>query len=100
MTLARLDLGSTERLGNSTIWRSVEPTEGEEGINISAVLRDMNQELRRDHTVFQLHAADFDVHFYGNRYDIIGGAARRVFRRLQGRLLEHCAGLGECAVGC
>eukprot|EP00747_Dinoflagellata_sp_TGD_P029440 gnl/TRDRNA2_/TRDRNA2_133906_c2_seq1.p1 gnl/TRDRNA2_/TRDRNA2_133906_c2~~gnl/TRDRNA2_/TRDRNA2_133906_c2_seq1.p1 ORF type:complete len:259 (+),score=45.12 gnl/TRDRNA2_/TRDRNA2_133906_c2_seq1:594-1370(+) len=94
MTFARLELGFTERRGNSTIWLPAERPDAE-GLDISAVLQSMNEELRKDNTVYRLHPAHFEVHFYGNRYNIIGGAARQLFRRIQARLHEHCAILGE-----
>ena len=41
----------------------------------------------------------FDVDFCGNRYNIIGGAARPVFGGTQTTLQERCVALGEGAVG-
>ena len=41
----------------------------------------------------------FEVHFCGKCYNIIGGAARPVFRGIQTTLQERCVALGEGAVG-
>ena len=43
MTVAKLDLGWSERSGNSTIWKTEEASG--EGLNVSSVLQDINEDL-------------------------------------------------------
>ena len=61
MTVAKLDLGWSERCGNCTIWKT-EDTDAI-GVNVSRVFERLNEELRRDHTLFKLHPTHFDEHW-------------------------------------
>mmetsp|Transcript_13526 Transcript_13526/g.36508 ORF Transcript_13526/g.36508 Transcript_13526/m.36508 type:complete len:926 (+) Transcript_13526:84-2861(+) len=94
LTLAKLEWGWSSRRANSTIWTAKTP--GAPEFDISAVLRQMNEELRQDTTMFQLHHAHLESNWHGHRYDITGGEARRVARRVQSRLRELCGEVLDC----
>ncbi|CAE8644755.1 unnamed protein product [Polarella glacialis] len=92
MTLAKLESGSSERRANSTMWVPFSASNAS-SIDMSAILRRMNEKLKRDGTLFRLIPAHVEQYFTGNRYNITGGEGRQIFRRLQDELLQECAGL-------
>mmetsp|Transcript_88155 Transcript_88155/g.284629 ORF Transcript_88155/g.284629 Transcript_88155/m.284629 type:complete len:687 (-) Transcript_88155:343-2403(-) len=95
LTLAKLEYGCSLRRANSTIWvPELEANVAE--FDVSKAIRCMNEELRRDATMYRLHAAHLEHNWYGHRYDVTGGEARMLFRRMQIRLRELCAPLGQC----
>jgi len=95
MTLAKLEWGYAERRGNATIWLPDSAT-GDGGLSISAVVRGLNEDLKRDATAYRLVPAHIEAYYDGNRYNITGGEARCVFRRVQASLMRQCAALGRC----
>ena len=94
MTLAKLEQGYAERHANKSIW-FVDGPSGPEEFDVSQIVRDLNVSLRRDSTVYMLHAGHLCLNYVGCRYDITGGAARNVFRQMQIALRTQLAQLSD-----
>lgn len=95
MTLAKLERGSAEKRAGKSLWL-FDGDFGQEEFDISEVVRILNAQLRRDTTVYRLHSAHLSPNWWGSRYDIGGGEACVVFRRLQRALQQLTARLGNC----
>lgn len=97
MTLAKLEYGNAERKANTTIWTSY--VEGcVDSVDMTGVIRRMNERLKMSGVLFRLIPAYVDQDQWSNRYNITGGEALQIFRRLQDELLLECECLGEGCV--
>lgn len=96
MTLARLEEGRVERIGNVTWWSRVDLAAGK--INMTRLTCEMSERLRRDSTVFRLIPAHVHQDFSHQRYRITGGEGLLIFRRLQLELQQACVELDEGSV--
>ena len=94
ITSAKLEGGYVERLANKSIW-FVDGEAGPEEFDVSTVLRQLNNKLRRDNIVYRLHAVRLSPNCYGNRYAITGGSARDVLRKVQCELRGHLVHLRD-----
>ena len=94
MTLAKLEGGYAERLANKSIW-FVDGEAGPEEFDVSTVLRQLNNKLRRDNIVYRLHAVRLSPNHFWNRYAITGGSARDVLRKVQCELRGHLVHLRD-----
>ncbi|CAK0908356.1 unnamed protein product [Prorocentrum cordatum] len=94
MTLAKLEIGSAERRANRSTW-IVDLEDGPETYDLADLLRDLNELLGRDTTVYRLHAGHLSADYWGLRYNISGGPAHVAFRRVQAILRDRLALLGD-----
>lgn len=95
MTLAKLERGSAEKRAGKSVWL-FDGELGPEEFDVSEVVCVLNAQLRRDTTVYRLHSAHLSPNWWGSRYDIGGGEAHAVFRRLQCMVQQLTAPLGNC----
>jgi len=94
MTLARLEQGYAERRANKSLWL-VDGHSGPEEFDLSDVLRQLNESLHQNTVVYRLHDGHLSPNYYGCRYDITGGQARTVYRKVQDDLRVHIGHLGD-----
>lgn len=94
MTLARLEQGYAERRANKSLWL-VDGRSGPEEFDLSDVLRQLNESLHKGTIVYRLHDGHLSPNYYGCRYDITGGRARTVYRKVQDDLRKYLGHLGD-----
>lgn len=90
MTLAKLEIGCAKMCANQTTWL-VDTMSGPEEHDLSSMLREVNETLRHDSTIYRLHSCRLS-----RNYDISSGKALDAYRRVQSTLRSRLAHLGEC----
>jgi len=95
MTLAKLESGESEHIGDETIWKSAVKSKE---INITRMLTQLNHNIKCSGLPFRLIPVHVRQCWYGERYNITGGEGLKVFRHLQALVLAACVKLGPGSV--